>query len=249
MDRLESFGLLRKVDTEAHRVTSVISTGDVARDGAIIDPAGWDFSDYNRNPVVLWMHDDGAMPFARTVDLMATEKELIATAEFDVEDPMGETVFRKIKAGYINATSVRWLPKRTEVRIEGEDKDQREVLVFLEQELLEWSYVTVASDPKALIIRADGAPFAVADYRKPTIDLNMAWLSNLSPTDFQEQAERLYKPMNGHTPAPDFARLERLLVQHFERRSERPDAEEMLVSSLSKITGKSPERIRQEIAK
>ncbi len=64
--------------------------------------------------------------------------------------------------------------------------------------------------------------------------------------------------MNGKShrePDADFAALEKRLVRHFERRAERserrskrPDAEEMLVSSLSKITGKSPERIRQEIA-
>ena len=249
MDRLESFGLLREVDNEAHRVTAVISTGDVARDGAIIESAGWDFDNYNRNPVVLWMHDDGAMPFARTVDLMATEKELIARAEFDMEDPLGAIAFRKISNGFVNSTSVRWLPKKTEIRTEGEGDDKHDILVFLEQELLEWSFVTIPADPSALIVRADGAPFAVADYRKPTIDLNMDWLGKLSPADFQEQAERLYKPTNGHKPAADIKALEKLLVRHFERRSERPDVEEMIVASLSKATGKSPERIRQEMAK
>jgi phage head maturation protease len=227
----------------------VISTGDIGRDGAIIEPAGWDFDNYNRNPVVLWMHDDDVMPFAKTVDLMATAKELVARAEFDMEDPLGAIAFRKISNGFVNSTSVRWLPKKTEVRTEGEGDDKRDILVFLEQELLEWSFVTIPADPSAMIVRADGAPFSAADYREPTIDLNMAWLGNLSPADFQEQAERLYKPPNGHKPAADIKALEKLLVRHFERRSERPDAEEMLVSSLSKITGKSPERIRQEIAK
>ena len=52
------------------------------------------------------MHNDSAMPFARTVDRIATPNELIATAEFDMEDPMGATVFRKIAAGFVNATSV-----------------------------------------------------------------------------------------------------------------------------------------------
>ncbi len=256
MDRLESFGLLREVDNEAHRVTAVISTGDVARDGAIIESAGWDFDNYNKNPVVLWMHDDGAMPFARTVDLMATDKELIARAEFDMEDPLGAIAFRKISNGFVNSTSVRWLPKKTEVRTEGEGDDKHDILVFLEQELLEWSFVTIPADPSALIVRADGGAFSVADYRKPRLDLNLDWLSDLSPANFQEQAERLYKPTNGHKSPTDIKTLEKLLVRHLERRAERsdrrskrPDAEEMLVASLSKITGKSPERIRQEIAK
>lgn len=259
MDRLESFGLLREVDNEAHRVTAVISTGDVARDGAIIEAGGWDFSNYNKNPVVLWMHDDGAMPFARTVDLMATDKELIARAEFDMEDPLGAIAFRKISNGFVNSTSVRWLPKKTEIRTEGEGDDKHDILVFLEQELLEWSFVTIPADPSALIVRADGAPFSVADYREPTIDLNLGWLRELDSLAEQAVNQGPPTPELGQDPfIPDYPDtltahrqadiLEKLLVSHFERRSERPDAEEMLVSSLSKITGKSPERIRQEIA-
>jgi len=264
LDRLESFGHLREVDTEAHRVTAVISTGDVARDGAIIESAGWDFDNYNKNPVVLWMHDDGAMPFARTVDLMATEKELIARAEFDMEDPLGAIAFRKISNGFVNSTSVRWLPKKTEVRIEGEDKDQRDILVFLEQELLEWSFVTIPADPSALIVRADGAPFSVTDYLEPTrrININLDF-SGLIGGDAAAFAEELgnriaggrlqlgngtYTPIDKANGHQDFAKLEKLLERHFERRSERPDVEEMIVASLSKATGKSPERIRQEMA-
>ncbi len=246
MDRLEFFGHLREIDTDAKRVTAVISTGDVARDGAIIEPSGWDFSNYDRNPVVLWMHNDGAMPFARTVEHIATDKELIARAEFDTDDPMGETVFRKIANGYINATSVRWLPKRTEVRIEGEDKDQREILVFLEQELLEWSFVTVPADPSALIVRADGGAFAPADYMKrpKPFSLNLSWLRDLEV--------RLPEPSNGngHQPDPnqDFAVLERLLVRYFERRNQRLDPDDMVVNALSRVTGKSVERVRQKMA-
>lgn len=187
MDRLESFGHLREVDTDKSRVTAVISTGDVARDGAIIDPEGWDFSNYDRNPVVLWMHDDTSMPFARTVERMATNKELIARAEFDMEDPMGAMMFRKIANGYVNATSVRWLPKKTEWRAkapaeDSEDKDKEEkILWFLEQELLEWSFVTIPADPAALILRADGSPFSIADYVPTTYRPDLAWLRVLGP--------------------------------------------------------------------
>ena len=163
MDRLESYGLLRDVE-EGGRVSAVISTGDIARDDAIIDPAGWDFSNYDRNPVILWMHDDRRMPFARTVEKVAGKKELVARAEFDLDDPFGAEVFRKIQAGYINATSVRWLPKRTEFITIGEGKEAHQVLVFREQELLEWSFVTVPADPKALIMRADNTPLTIADY-------------------------------------------------------------------------------------
>ena len=164
MDRLESFGQLRDIDLEQGRVTAVISTGDIARDGAIIDPAGWRFENYDRNPIVLWMHDATLMPFARTIDHIPTDSELIARAQFDPDDAFGQRLLAKIAGGYISATSVRWLPLKTEVRKIGEGKEARDVLVFTEQELLEWSFVTVPADPKALILRGDGSPFAVEEY-------------------------------------------------------------------------------------
>jgi HK97 family phage prohead protease len=247
LDRLESFGHLREVDTDNSRVTAVISTGDVARDGAIIDPAGWDFSNYDRNPVVLWMHDDSAMPFARTIEHEAGKNELVARAEFDTDDPMGAQIFRKIANGYINATSVRWLPKKTETRIEGKGDDQHEVLVFVEQELLEWSFVTIPSDPGSLIMRADGSPFRAADYKAQPYLPNLAWLHALGPNVDLSWLRELKPPTNGNGHH-DTQALERLLVRYFERRNRRLDADDMVVSALSRATGKSEERIRREMA-
>jgi len=182
MDRLESFGQLRDIDTENGRVSSVISTGDVARDGAIIEPAGWDFTFYDQNPVVLWMHNADTPPFARTIEHKTSKSKLSATAQFDLDDPFAITLLRKIDQGYVNATSVRWLPKKTEIRKVGKGKDEREVLVFVEQELLEWSFVTVPADPKALIVRADGQPLSLADYLP-------AGYCTRTPYDAEEQEE------------------------------------------------------------
>lgn len=164
MERLESFGRLRVFDPDERSVIAVISTGDIARDNAIIEPKGWDFRNYDRNPVILWQHDSNSRPIARTTELMATEKELVAKAQFNMNNPQAVDVFNDIEGGFVNATSVRWLPKKTEVRKVGKGKDARDVLVFLEQELLEWSFVTVPADPLALIVRADGGPLSLRDY-------------------------------------------------------------------------------------
>ncbi len=178
---LRSFGRIRAdEDGDSARVTAIISTGDIARDGAIIDPTGWDFSDYERNPVVLYGHDDGsggmfaagsgAMPVARTVEgPTAGKNEITATAEFDRDDEVAMRLLGKIRRGFINATSVRWLPIRTEwvekedtERHEGEDK----VLVFREQKLLEWSFVPIPADPGAVIQRSDGGVLDLDEFRE-----------------------------------------------------------------------------------
>lgn len=148
------FGEVRGIDSGTRRVQAVISTADVARDGAIIDPRGWRFGIYDRNPVVLWNHDTGQLPIARAVPgaRVVTDREVIDTHEF-ARHPQAELVWEMVAGGFVNATSVRWRPGKTEVRT----VDGQPVLVFVEgHELLEVSYVTVPADPGALVLRADG---------------------------------------------------------------------------------------------
>ncbi len=157
LDRLQSFGRVRDVDVETHRVTVVVSTDDVGRDGMVIDQAGWLFDAYDRNPVVLWGHDDSQMPVARAIPSMRTltDHDLTEVHEFDDGDPRAMDLFRKIQRGFVNATSVRWNPLQWEFRKARHDEAE-EVLHFTSQELLESSYVSIPADPGALVIRATG---------------------------------------------------------------------------------------------
>ena len=238
-DKLQTFGLLRDINIETGRVTAVISTGDVARDDAIIDPAGWDFANYDLNPVVLFQHNADAVPFARTVEHGVAGDNLIATAEFDLEDPVGAAMFRKVSRGYINATSVRWLPKRWEYRKMGSGDQTREVLVFLEQELLEWSLVTIPADPKALIVRADGQPFDRTAFTLPeTI--------SLPPASGDEAGDDVSPP-----PSPvrvAFEAATARMASYIEHRAERPTIDDLIIRSLAHQTGRSEEQVRRQLA-
>jgi hypothetical protein len=152
--RLESFGHVRRVDSDTRTVEVVVSTNAVARDGAIIDPRGWNFTNYDRNPVVLWAHDDASLPIARAIPSrrVVTDTDLLEVHEF-ADHPMADMVFRAVTGGFVNATSVRWIPGQTEVRV----SESRSVLVFTTgHELLESSYVPLPADPGALVMRADG---------------------------------------------------------------------------------------------
>ena len=162
-NRLQTFGRVRAIDEEARRVTVVVSTGDVARDGAIIDQSGWDFANYDLNPVVLWAHDDQSLPVARALpaERQITSNELVETHEFAIHS-VAEEVFQAVRGGFVNATSVRWIPGETQVRKVGD----RSVLVFTKgHELLESSYVTLPADPHALVMRADGHPLLDSEGR------------------------------------------------------------------------------------
>lgn len=164
-------------------IRAIISTGNVARDGAIIDAAGWDLRNYRRNPVVLYAHDDSsggfvgvqagtrsALPIARAVDVGVENGALVSTAQFDMEDPFAAEIHRKVVGGFINATSVRWRPLVAPRRENREITDadgvvrEREVVVFTRQELLEWSVVAIPADPGAVVQRGAGASVSLAAY-------------------------------------------------------------------------------------
>lgn len=252
-NRLESFGYLRGIDAEAMRITAVISTGDLARDDAIIDPAGWVLDDYQRNPVVLWGHDDGAMPLARTVDIQATPRELIAVAEFDRDDPDAVRLFRKVQNGFVNATSVRWLPLDAEFR----EVNGRSVLVFLRVVLLEWSLVSIPADPGAVVVRADGGRLDIAAIARelapaPAPDPET---TPADPARTDAPAAAVDAAGRSHAPAPEpdplaarrYALVERVLA-HAMRPPAEPDITALVVAAIARRTGRSEERVRAMLA-
>lgn len=169
--------LARAADFEAGVVPAVISTGDLARDRARILQDGWDFTNFRRNPVVMFNHDDGVgglfggqagrMPIAASEDehLERDRDRTVATARFDMEDSFAQRVLGKVERGLINATSVRWIPLETRLDEDLDDDGRKRVtLVFVRQELLEWSFVPLPADPGAVILRADGGPLDVATF-------------------------------------------------------------------------------------
>ena len=166
-DRLETFGYVRSSKEETRTVEVVVSSGDVARDGAIIDQSGWNTRNYERNPVVLWGHDDHSLPIARATETRIDNGDMVQVHEF-ANHARAEEVFQAVRGGFVNATSVRWIPGETEVRKVGTGKDARQVLVFTRgHELLEVSYVPIPADPNALVLRADGKPIDLSAYGTP----------------------------------------------------------------------------------
>ena len=172
MERLQTFGLVREIDVEHRRVRVVVSTGDVARDNAVIDQSGWNFANYDLNPVVLWAHDDRSLPIAKAIpsERQVTANELIETHEFAAH-PAAEEVWNAVRGGFVSATSVRWLPGETTMRKVG---DRNVLVVTKGHELLESSYVPIPADPGCLVVRADGSRLGMKEHRgRMVIDYSM----------------------------------------------------------------------------
>lgn len=128
---------------EAGPVRFVASTEDVARDGMVIEAAGWQLDPYRSNPVVLWAHAYDKPPIGKAI-VAVEDKRLMADIEFDQGDEFARNVERKYRQGYLNAVSVGW--RTLEM---GPGKDIR----ITKAELLDISAVPVPADPQALAER------------------------------------------------------------------------------------------------
>jgi len=132
---------------EDRSVNFTISTGSIDRYNSTIAPEGWQLDNYARNSVVLWAHDDSIPAIGRAEETKIDGTSLRSRAIFADRDthPLADTVFRLIKAGFINGASVGWIPlewKFVEDRGFGVD--------YTQQELLEWSVVNIPANPECL---------------------------------------------------------------------------------------------------
>ncbi len=137
----------RPVDGDVYSVT--IFANEMSRDGVSVDLDGMDFSNYEKNPVVLYAHDhtgrtdSGGLPIGRTVRLARTgDGHIRADFEFLAGDDFAERVRNAWERGFLRGASIGWRP--VETRPEG--RGARAV----RSELLEWSIVAVPADPDAL---------------------------------------------------------------------------------------------------
>jgi HK97 family phage prohead protease len=132
----------------------VISTEAVDTYGTVFKMNGWDLKRYNENPIVCYQHksnSDNPDMILGTSELRIQDNQLIAIVRFESADinPLAEKVWQKVQAGTLRMASVGANPKTAHW---GDEKagEIRDVLYFDSSELLEWSIVTMGSNPEAL---------------------------------------------------------------------------------------------------
>jgi HK97 family phage prohead protease len=111
---------------------------------------GWKLDNYKRNPVVLWGHDGSMLPVGRATRVWIQNGKLKATAELAPASvsQYAERVRGMIASGFLNATSVGFAPSKLKF---SNDKNRPFGIDFLEQELLEFSIVSIPANPDALL--------------------------------------------------------------------------------------------------
>lgn len=151
--RIKQFiGDLKGIDVEGRTLTAMVSTDSVDRDGDVLVPAGWELENYRKNPVVLWAHDYGRLPIAKTLAIEPWEHGLMAMVQF-AEHAFAQDVFQLYVGGFLRAFSVGFMPKEWAPR-PGEGL--RGYLIT-KAELLEFSAVPVPANQDALVLAAKAA--------------------------------------------------------------------------------------------
>lgn len=158
------------IDKDARTATFVISDGTPDREADVIDPKGWDFEQYKRNPVFLWAHntDQQNLPIGKAVDgpKLRDDGKVVATFKFATHK-LAEDCWQLVQDGTLNAVSVGFRPL-----VDGFKGSDRKTasgwngIDFSKVELLEVSLVPVPCNPNAVL---DGKSATAKDAGAPDI--------------------------------------------------------------------------------
>ena len=128
----------------------VFSDNSVDRMGDTIDAAGWDISDFERNPVALWAHDSSQPPIGGARNVAVEGERLLGDIEFAPPETyeFADTIYRLVLGKFLRAVSVGFMPTK-HVFVENQP-DRPWGIDFLKQSLLEISVCPIPANPNAL---------------------------------------------------------------------------------------------------
>ena len=147
---------VRKIDDNTYRFIASDETIDRYR--AVIKASGWNLKDFENNPIALYNHNSGSQDPSNVIGkwrVWVEDGALMGDLSFAPDDvnPKAKMVKGLLEFGAINSVSVGFDPKvwSRGVTEAGEDK---EILYFRDQHLLEISVVDIPANPNALASRS-----------------------------------------------------------------------------------------------
>lgn len=123
----------------------IISGSARDRAGDIIEVEGWDFSEFMKNPVVLWSHDAWALPIGASQKVWIEGQYVHAVTKFADYD-FANRVEKLYADKTLRAWSVRFLP----ITYESFRENNQDGYRFKTQKLLEYSCVNIPCFQDAL---------------------------------------------------------------------------------------------------
>lgn len=150
--------LVEKAEENGILEVAVATDFSVDRDGERIDPNGWDFKNFQKNPVLLFAHDYREAPVGKVLDLRKDGNRVLFKAQFAVDiSERAREIFELYKAKFMNAFSVGFIPREWK---DEDGKDGKRVRTFTRAELLEISAVPVPANPNAIVMARSAKSFS-----------------------------------------------------------------------------------------
>jgi len=152
-----SFGEIRAAGDD-RTMRFVFSTGAKDRHGTRISPKAWRLDSFNKNGIASYQHraygDPDPDKIIGPARAWVEKDRLIGDIQFETEDvnPLAEKLYRKVKAGTLNAVSVGFLEHSGHWG-KKDLEEEEETYYFDDVELLEISLVSVPSNAEALAMR------------------------------------------------------------------------------------------------
>ncbi len=138
--------------------TFLISTPNDDRYQSVIESKGIDLKHFRKNPVVKFDHGwdfvRGELPVAKSIHTVRKEDGILATVKWWT-DEFSQNVRDMVKAGFLNAASIGFIPVKWEWR---ENEDGKKTLVYKKVELLEFSIVSVPANRQSLVQQRGARP-------------------------------------------------------------------------------------------
>lgn len=185
----------KSLDDEGNITNSfhvVMSTAVEDRHGEIVFQ-NWDLENFKKNPVFLDSHNYGSIEhiLGKVHNALVVNGKLEGDIEFALDNPKGMLAFKLALGGFLNATSVGFIPK-------GFDDDGN----ITSAELLEDSAVSVPANPEALLnsksLEISDEPEEDTD--SPTPQEEVEIVENTEEMDTETEGESREVEVKSQTP-------------------------------------------------
>lgn len=188
------------IDRKTRTMRVVMTTRDADRVGDTVEPKGLNFTNYLKNPVVLWAHDMSKPPIGHVEAIDVYDNRVEAVVKF-ASTVFAKEIFSLYADGDLRAWSIGFLPtKRQYIEADEEQvkKDQEEGRVtqwgrvhIEEAEILELSAAPVPKNPYTLTKKIDNIE---DDEVKTELGRNMVLFDALKPElpEYTQKAVEAY---------------------------------------------------------
>lgn len=170
----------------------VITSSAVDRDQDIITADGWDFTNFEKNPVLLWSHnsgfDENRPSIGKVINVRQQGSKWFFTPQFDMEDEFARMIYSKFQRGFLNAFSIGFMA------LEFEERKGEWGYIITKKEALEFSAVNVPANPEALVQRSKEEKDNKIQYSKSWSE----WSKGIKiPTETKEHLCKIHSEEKG----------------------------------------------------